>query len=208
MATIKNIINELDNLFKIFNYKYFNSELVKPVITVMTNGKDNNVLGWCTSRKAWADTANNQEYYEITICAEYLYRDITEICSTLLHEMAHLYNLQNGIKDVSRGNTYHNKYFKATAERTGLMVEFEKKYGWSFTKPTQETIDFINSLKLDKEEFTLTRKSFSKAETGNGGKRQVYRKYICPVCNAAVRATKAVNVVCGDCNETMLEEIK
>jgi len=25
-------------------------------------------------------------------------------------------------------------------------------------------------------------------------------KYVCPVCGAIIRATKQVNVVCGDCN--------
>jgi len=32
------------------------------------------------------------------------------------------------------------------------------------------------------------------------------RKYVCPDCEVSVRATKAVNVVCGDCNKQMQEE--
>ena len=29
------------------------------------------------------------------------------------------------------------------------------------------------------------------------------RKYICPCCHQSVRATKAVNIICGDCMEKM-----
>ena len=30
------------------------------------------------------------------------------------------------------------------------------------------------------------------------------RKYMCPCCGMSVRATKAVNIACMDCNEQML----
>ena len=29
------------------------------------------------------------------------------------------------------------------------------------------------------------------------------RKYICPICHQSVRATKVVNILCGDCMEKM-----
>lgn len=32
-----------------------------------------------------------------------------------------------------------------------------------------------------------------------------HRKYICPCCGNSVRATKAVNIMCMDCNEQMLD---
>ena len=32
------------------------------------------------------------------------------------------------------------------------------------------------------------------------------RKYVCPICANSVRATKAVNIICADCNEPMQEE--
>ena len=31
------------------------------------------------------------------------------------------------------------------------------------------------------------------------------RKLICPCCGNSVRATKAVNIICGDCMERMIE---
>jgi hypothetical protein len=36
-----------------------------------------------------------------------------------------------------------------------------------------------------------------------GGKKTKNRsiKYVCPCCGTSIRATRQVNVVCGDCNE-------
>lgn len=34
-------------------------------------------------------------------------------------------------------------------------------------------------------------------------KRSSTRKYVCPCCGNSVRATKAVNLICGDCMEKM-----
>ena len=41
---------------------------------------------------------------------------------------------------------------------------------------------------------------------GPDGKRpSSTRKLICPCCGQSVRATKAVNILCGDCMERMVE---
>ena len=32
-----------------------------------------------------------------------------------------------------------------------------------------------------------------------------HRKYTCPCCGNSVRATKSVNVICGDCMQRMIE---
>jgi hypothetical protein len=221
MATIRNIVNELDNLFAIFNNRYFDNQLVKPVIVVQTGGRRSGILGWCTARKMWRNTASQEEYYEITICAEYLYRPVEEICETLLHEMAHLFALQRDIKDVSRGNSYHNQKFKKNAQMCGLNVAHHPAYGWAMTSLTSSARSFIEKLKLDADDFALTRKGGTSilvppgidgglTTTGTTGgsedggkKRQSYRKYVCPVCGVVVRATKDVNVRCGDCDAKM-----
>jgi hypothetical protein len=220
---VQNIVNQLDNLFSIFNNRFFENTLKKPVIVVQTHGRNTNVLGWCTTRKIWQNTATAEEYYEITICAEYLYRSVYEICETLIHEMVHLDNLQKGIQDTSRGNKYHNQKFKKRAQECGLNVEHAGMYGWTFTQLTKETADFITTLQLDQADFALTRKGatltilppvpIGTGGSTNGGdepgkKRQSYRKYICPQCGMTVRATKDVNVKCGDCNIEMQKEEK
>ena len=61
---------------------------------------------------------------------------------TLLHEMCHYFNDKQGVKDCSRGNTYHNKNFKATAEACDLVVEHHSTYGWSITSPSDALLEF------------------------------------------------------------------
>lgn len=111
---------------------------------------------------------NEQEnYYEISICPEFMDRSIYDICATLLHEMVHLWNLQNDIQDCSRGNTYHNKKFKKVAEEHGLIINYDKRIGWSLTKLQPTTKEFIN-LHNDLKLIPLIRRSaFKQIYTGS-----------------------------------------
>ena len=204
--SLKNTIQQLEDLFGIFNYKYFNGELSKPVITVSPD-TTKGAYGWCTSYKAWKEAADHESgYYEINICAEYLSRPYEEVAGTMLHEMVHLYNLENGVKDTSRAGTYHNKKFKEAAEKHGLIVENDPKYGWCKTELTVESLmevhDFMDS--IGRNSFDLYREPVK--EKKKGGKKSSSRKYVCPCCGMIVRATKEVRVKCFDCDELMIEE--
>lgn len=226
MTAIEKLTAELNRLFDLLNNQYFNGKLEKPIVVVHTNGKDRLAMGWCTIRKIWKDNEKNQYYYEIAICAEYLYRNVQEICATLLHEMVHLYNLQMDIKDTSRGNTYHNKRFKQTSEMASLVVGYDKRIGWSITQLSDSAREFVGA-NVDKEAFTLTRarhKGWNEKPTGEGEttggpdtgegegeeekpKKHSTRKYICPNCGVIIRATKEVNVTCTDCNVPFIKKI-
>jgi len=126
-----------------------------------------------------------------------------EICATMLHEMAHLYNLQHGIADVSNNGYYHNKRFKYTAEAHGLIIEKHDKYGWTITTLTQETSAWLAE--------TLGDEAISAARLpeGSGGKKGGSKsknrsiKYVCPECGTIIRATREVNVGCWDCDELL-----
>jgi hypothetical protein len=202
MTQIESINAELNRLFDVFNFYYYDNEIEKPVITVQTNGKSKGTMGWCSCKKIWKNSEKNEYYYEITICGEYLYRSVEEICSTLLHEMVHLYCIEHNIKDTSRSNIYHNKKFKEVAEQHGLIIEYDKRIGWSITKLTDEAKTFVKN-NANKEVFVLTR--ITKINLTEGGEeegpKQSMRKYVCPRCGAIIRATKNVNVLCTDCNE-------
>jgi hypothetical protein len=157
-ATLKNTISNLEDLFSVFNEVYFENELARPVITVSPD-TTNKAFGWCTTYKAWSDSKSGEGYYEINICAEHLARPIEEVAGTMLHEMVHLHNLQNGIKDNSRGGTYHNAKFKETAEAHGLNVEKNEKYGWAVTTlnddSREEVQEFASAMNI--ESFDLFR---------------------------------------------------
>lgn len=224
---------ELNRLFDVFNEEYYSGQLQKPIIAIQTNGgrgRNRYSMGWCTCERIWKDHCTNDYYYEITICSEYLYRSIEEICATLLHEMVHLYCNEKGIKDTSRGNTYHNKRFKEIAESHGLRVTYDERIGWSISQLTPQTAMLVEQ-KADKAAFVITRERHAppkppKAtispidgesvgntlESGTEGAegaeestekekkpKQSLRKYVCPKCGCIIRASREVNVICGEC---------
>ncbi len=193
--SLKPVIEKLESYFSKINDKFYNGELQKAVITVSPDNTKG-AYGWCTSWKAWKDSDNQDEgYYEINICAEYLSRPFEDVIGTLMHEMVHLYNLQNGVKDTSRGGTYHNKKFKEAAEAHGLLPEKDEKYGWIGRKLNDEAKAFVESLHETK--FDLFRETPTKIK---GTSKQSSRKYVCPCCGLIIRATKEVKVMCMECD--------
>lgn len=208
METLRNVITELEDLFETFNEKYFNSELSRPVITVSPQSKES-VFAWCTTWKAWKEHGEAKGHYEINVCAEHLARPFEEVAGTLLHEMVHLHNVQNGIKDTSRGGTYHNKEYKSAAEAHGLTVEKDEKYGWSITRLNDESKEETKNFMcfMGRQSFSLYREAEPKEEKEKkGGKKGNSIKYVCPCCGLIVRATKKVRVICADCNEELIED--
>lgn len=227
MTQLEKLNDELNRLFDRFNEKYYGGQLCKPVITAQTNGKDRRTMGWCTCEKVWKDHSTGEYYYEITICSEYLFRDVKEICATLLHEMVHLFCRENNIKDTSRGHTYHNKRFKAAAEDHGLIVTYDNKIGWSSSTLKPDAAAFVEE-NADKTAFVVTRNRHTApnapktptdggedeggkdgrgepengAEGGTEGEnkpKQSLRKYTCPKCGTIIRASREVRVICADC---------
>ena len=119
------------------------------------------------------------------------------------------------LQATSRAGTYHNRQFKEVAEAKNLIVEKDRKYGYCVTKPSPELIALVKKncragcFKL--ERIKTYRDGTPKITvTGSDGKektitrtKQSSRKYICPRCGLMVRATKDVNIKCGDCDVTM-----
>ena len=214
MINISEIVAKTEAMFDLCNQHFYNSELIRPAITVSPDG-GRGAYGWCSVYEIWQ--GNGEAYREINICVEYINRPIAEVASTMLHEMAHLYNLTHGIKDVSNNGYYHNKKFKEPAEAHGLHTDHHKTYGWTATTMAKETADWlaqqpdmIDIAASRRTTFQIKAKGGSDDEDGNEttttikGGRQTSKnrsiKYVCPKCGAIIRATWQVNVVCGDCD--------
>ena len=193
-ASLKPTLNQLENLFQFFNKEYFLNQLESPTITISPD-TTSGAYGWCTSWKAWRHGSEDEGYYEINICAEYLTRPFEEVAGTMLHEMVHLDNLYKGIKDTSRSGTYHNKKFKETAEKPGLIVEKTEKYGFAVTKLTNEAKDKLKN--FNHKSFDMFRDSGAKKSNKTSKSSSI--KYVCPNCGSIIRATKEVRVECVDC---------
>lgn len=203
----------LDTLYHVLNRKYFNGELLEVVLTIQSSPK---TYGHFTPYDAWISENGSQK--EINVSAGSLDRPIVNVVCTLLHEMTHFYCHINNIKDVSRGNVYHNKRFKTEAEKRGLLISYSDRYGWTVTEPSKDLWDWVKENRFP--DIHLARKEEQAGalgtdgdgtgkETGDDGpknKRTSTRKYYCPVCGCSVRATKVVNILCMDCDMQMITD--
>lgn len=206
---------KLEAAYGVFNQQYFAGELPSVMITIQSS---KGAYGHCTTQKVWA--AGGNRFYELNLGAEYLNRPIENVLATLMHEMVHIYCMEKGIKDTSNSGRYHNKKFKAEAEKRGLLIACADTIGWSVTTPSDKFIENIHAWGLDAacENCRVGVWTSSGAGTGAGGeagatggadgkgktkKPTSTRKYQCPVCKNSVRATKDLFIICGDCMQPM-----
>ena len=198
----------LNKIFGYLNETYFDNTLSKPVITIQSTPR---AYGHVSVSKVW-ETEKGSPRHELNIGAGTLSRPIENIVATMLHEMVHIYCLQNNIKDTSRGYSYHNKRFKEEAEKRDLHIEHDPRIGYSITSPTDNLLSFC--LKYDLEDIDLNRSEGFRftpppgTKTGNPDTQtptptkapSSTRKYQCPRCRCSVRATRDLLLICGQCD--------
>ena len=201
-------LNELYRIFHILNRDKFNGELTEPVITIQ-KGKGR-TLGSFTVDRVWVDKNNeeNEEtsYYEINVDPRWFNtRTPADVAETLLHEMCHYYNKMNDIKDCS-GNV-HNKKFKASAEKVGLIVEKGKGVGYGYTSMSDALREYMEEVvKPSEAAFEYFRTAPVKASGTDGGRKKSTFKYTCLECGAEVKGKRDMTVKCGICDVVMKME--
>ena len=201
----------LERAFNVLNKVYYNNELPPIVITLQSSPRTN---GHFTLGKVWRAEENHLN--EINISVEHLDRPIENIIATLQHEMVHYYCQLHGISDVSQGGRYHNKNFKAEAEKRGLIISYQQYIGYSVTAPSEAFIEVLKNNGIEKP-LDINRDGgvfigFGGSD-GIGGMngtsgiepkkikpKSSTRKYKCLCCDNSFRATKDLNVMCMDCN--------
>ena len=208
LTSYNRVAGYLNKVFDLLNAEYFENALSRPTITIQSTPK---AYGHFSLRDdTWISKLGGT--HEINIGAGTLGRNIEDVVATLLHEMVHYYNYVNGVQDCSRGNTYHNKKFKAAAEARGLCVEHSEKYGWSHTSPSDELLDFVlenelTDILINRNEFCGFRVTGTGTHSGTEItpiKTSSTRKYICPCCGMSVRATRTVRIACMDCDTPLI----
>lgn len=205
------LLGQLEKLYRMINVDLFNGELEPVTITVQSTPR---AYGHIILGDAWSVKGEGSK--ELNIASGTLDRPIEEVIATLVHECCHLWNWQHHIQDTSNRGVYHNRLFKETAEAHGLIVTRSDRYGWSRTAPGEVLIDYI--LENDIQEILMSRNEPSGIRIAGGDKAtsgtltpitpprpSSTRKLICPKCGQSVRATKAVNILCGNCLIRMVE---
>ena len=201
----------LEGAFDRLNDRFFESALSRPAITIQSTP---GAHGHFTPYDAWDDSGIKLK--EINLGAESLDRPVPNIIATLMHEMVHYWCHIQGIKDTSRGHTYHNKRFKDEAEKRGLLITYAPRVGYSITQPSPDLISFVLSMEWENELrlYRSPKKTIAPdSESGDGirannaiQKKSSTRKYICPKCGLSIRATKVVRVACVDCGNVLMQE--
>lgn len=192
----------LEEAYAVLNRNYFNSALPMVMITIQSSLK---TFGHCTTKKIWA--SGEERYYELNLSAEHISRPIENVLATLVHEMVHIYCMENRIKDTSNHNRYHNKNFKEEAEKRDLKIDYAPSIGWSVTNPTEAFIQNIKVWGLYDACENYRLGAVMGGRNGKTRKPSSTRKYQCPQCGISVRATKDVNILCMDCGIQMLKTV-
>ena len=165
-------------------------------------------------------TGSNERFRELNVAAEFLNRSIENLLCTLVHESCHIYALENGIADCSKGGKYHNKTFKRLCEERDLHVEYVKNIGYSKTTPTLAFIEKLKACGLygdSIENYRLTAGMLGGSGSlgGSGGdndgdgdkitpkKKNYVRVYLCVDCGLKVRATVDCSIACLKCDVAM-----
>ena len=208
------LTGELEKMFRLLNLDLFQGELPTPVITVIPTPK---AYAHYVPYDIW-DT-KDMSRREINIASGTLDRPLENITASLVHEMVHMYNdVIKHVQDTSNKGVYHNKLFKQEAESHGLIVTRTEKYGYSRTEPGEEIIDFLlrhdelREIEMCRANPALKAVSIGTHAGNTGvtktvttGKESHHRKYMCPICGNSCRATKDINIICGDCMERMVK---
>ena len=198
-------VSQLEHIYNTLNTDFFGGELPTPIITVQSKP---GTYGHCSTAKIWQRP--DGQTYELNIAAEVLNAPIEETLDTMLHEMSHLYCRKMGIKDTS--GHYHNSNFKAETERRGLVCYKTEKYGWN-TKPSDKLVEYalskgwneIRICRCDLPRFSVSPDGQPVLDPQGRKRPSSTRKLVCFGCGQSVRATRKVNILCGDCLLPMVE---
>ena len=141
MTKYSRVAAYLEKLFDMLNADLFDSELERPIITLIPSSRS---YGHYVPSPIW--NIKDEQRRELNIATGTLRRPIEDTIGTLVHEMCHIYNNEVlNTQDCSRGGTYHNREFKKAAEAHGLKVSRSDKYGYSHTSPADSLLEWCMS---------------------------------------------------------------
>lgn len=194
----------LDRAFNHFNRVLFDDRL-PPVLFTLTRKRNAHGYFWA---EQFTHRTDGDPTHEIALNPETMSRDLREVLSTLVHEMTHLEQQEYG-KPGKKG--HHNREWAGLMERIGLIPTDTgelggKKTGRKVTHyidpegPFDKAFDAL--MPFDLPYFTKPR------EAAGAKKKDLSKvKRTCPCCDAKAWAKQGSRIICGDCDEMMVEEI-
>lgn len=203
----KEINEALNGAYDYFNAKLFADRL--PDCVLMLHRK-RGAYGYFWGG-VWKNEATQATADEIAIDPQsFGNRPVKEMLSTLVHEMCHLE--QHHFGKPSRSG-YHNKQWADYMEAVGLTPSTTAAEGGKRTG--QKCSHYIEPNGRYEQAFDAYKKTNADglawfATTGEGGaakkRKNTKLKYTCGACDANAWGKAGLNLVCGDCEETMYTE--
>lgn len=161
---------ELQRAYDWFNRRFLAGKLPKMVcITIDTRSKG--VFGYTYFSKVWL-TGESGNTFHIAVTDKVIECGTIQVLSTLLHEMAHVYNSSLGIDDTDGRTQYHTQDFRDVALILGL--ETEKRHitkGYSRTHLANRGLSAIEKLKPVESVYGLRFKSIKPLPPNLSSKR-------------------------------------
>lgn len=189
----------LQNAYDYYNQALFDNVLPDCLITLQ---RKRNTHGYFWSA-IFSSRDTHTQLDELALNPESMTRSDSEILSTLVHEMCHVWQAHFG--KPSR-NGYHNKQWAEKMLAVGLMpqsVPGNKQTGQRCTHSIIPDALFDKcTIDLLAINFTLRYASGIKNPLANKAKNKI--KYTCLNCNQNAWAKPDANLICGDCKETMI----
>jgi predicted SprT family Zn-dependent metalloprotease len=191
-------------------YEYFNETLFKGQLPpcLITMQRKNGANGYFSHERFAHHEAPDQLVDEIALNpANFEGWSTAEILSTLVHEMAHLWQYHHG-NPGRRG--YHNRQWAQKMWDIGLKPKsLDNAKADGTGQKVTHTIDprgqFLESCEALMEEHGRTVLYRDVVGDAPRAKAKVASKtkYTCPGCQVNAWAKPGVNLVCGDCSEPM-----
>lgn len=171
-----------------------------PRATINVARKTGRTMGHFTHAKLWK--AGEESFHEIMISANYFERGARAVLGTLLHEVAHSIDLQNGIQGTS-GDGYHNQKFKATAESLGLTITQAKGIGWSLTEVSDACAErWAEALALIENGLALMADAEQGKKTKGRNKNLISARCACDgVIRLSAKVLEKCAPICKNCRQ-------
>ena len=189
----------LDQVYNEFNHKLFAGKLPPVIISLHRKTK---ALGYCWKDK-YKKRGDNTKICEVALNPDsFPKRKDIEILSTLVHEMAHVWQFTFG--KPTRGG-YHNKEWAEKMKEVGLYPSTTALPGGKETGP-QCSHYIITGGVFDKLAQEIIEKGFkfnweSIPQEAKAKKKDTSKtKFTCPECEQNAWAKDTANLECGDCN--------
>jgi hypothetical protein len=189
-------------------YDYFNTALfggtLRPVILNFSRAA--NSLGFFAPLR-WE--RGNETTHEISLNPAYLKtRPARDVASTLVHEMVHLWQQEEG-KPARRG--YHNEEWARKMDEIGLAPSSTAapggaRVGYRMSHYIVEGGRFALAFEAMPREYLLPWTCWEAQGSGKGKAkpRGSKLKYTCPKCAANAWGKPGLSLRCGGCEETMV----